>query len=119
MGFLYRSWIKNQGWPHDLFDGRRVIWICNTWSELTPCNAHFRELGDHVIAQRLIQLDVDDETLARRRAQWTAPPVPERGWERLYVEHVQQAHLGGYLDFLVGHSELAWPATLIRAHNQS
>jgi L-arabonate dehydrase len=48
MGFLYRSWIKNQGWPHDLFDGRPVIGICNTWSELTPCNGHFRELADYV-----------------------------------------------------------------------
>jgi dihydroxy-acid dehydratase len=47
-GFLYRSWMKNQGWPHDLFDGRPVIGICNTWSELTPCNAHFRELADWV-----------------------------------------------------------------------
>lgn len=48
MGFLYRSWMKNQGWPHDLFDGRPVIGICNTWSELTPCNAHFRELAEYV-----------------------------------------------------------------------
>src|SRR5512135_1508916 len=40
--------MKNQGWPHDLFDGRPVIGICNTWSELTPCNGHFRELADHV-----------------------------------------------------------------------
>jgi dihydroxy-acid dehydratase len=47
-GFLYRSWMKNQGWPHDLFEGRPVIGICNTWSELTPCNAHFRELADFV-----------------------------------------------------------------------
>jgi L-arabonate dehydrase len=47
-GFLYRSWLKNQGWPHDLFEGRPVIGICNTWSELTPCNAHFRELADWV-----------------------------------------------------------------------
>jgi L-arabonate dehydrase len=47
-GFLYRSWMKNQGWPHDLFDGRPVIGICNTWSELTPCNAHFRELAECV-----------------------------------------------------------------------
>ena len=47
-GFLYRSWIKNQGWPHDLFDGRPVIGICNTWSELTPCNGHFRELAEFV-----------------------------------------------------------------------
>ena len=48
MGFLYRSWMKNQGRPHDLFDGRPVIGICNTWSELTPCNGHFRELADFV-----------------------------------------------------------------------
>jgi L-arabonate dehydrase len=48
MGFMYRSWIKNQGWPHDLFNGRPVIGICNTWSELTPCNAHFREIADWV-----------------------------------------------------------------------
>jgi L-arabonate dehydrase len=48
MGFMYRSWIKNQGWPHDLFDGRPVIGICNTWSEFTPCNGHFRELAEYV-----------------------------------------------------------------------
>jgi L-arabonate dehydrase len=47
-GFSHRSWMKNQGWPRDLFDGRPVIGICNTWSELNPCNAHFRELADSV-----------------------------------------------------------------------
>jgi L-arabonate dehydrase len=47
-GFIYRSWMKNQGWPADLFDGRPVIGICNTWSELTPCNAHFREIAEFV-----------------------------------------------------------------------
>jgi L-arabonate dehydrase len=47
-GFLHRSWMKNQGFPPDLFDGRPVIGICNTYSELTPCNAHFRELADRV-----------------------------------------------------------------------
>ena len=47
-GFLYRSWMKNRGVPHDMFDGRPVIGICNTWSELTPCNTHFRVLADHV-----------------------------------------------------------------------
>ncbi len=47
-GFLYRSWMKNQGWPHDLFEGKPVIGICNTWSELTPCNAHFRDLAEFV-----------------------------------------------------------------------
>ena len=47
-GFIHRSWMKNQGLPHHLFDGRPVIGICNTWSELTPCNAHFRELAEYV-----------------------------------------------------------------------
>jgi L-arabonate dehydrase len=47
-GFIHRSWMKNQGLPHHVFDGRPVIGICNTWSELTPCNAHFRELAEYV-----------------------------------------------------------------------
>ena len=47
-GFIHRSWMKNQGLPHDLFDGRPVIGICNTFSELTPCNAHFRKIAEHV-----------------------------------------------------------------------
>lgn len=44
----HRSWMKNQGLPPDLFDGRPVIGICNTWSQLTPCNAHLRDLADRV-----------------------------------------------------------------------
>ncbi|MBO6804167.1 MAG: dihydroxy-acid dehydratase, partial [Thalassospira sp.] len=44
----HRSWMKNQGLPSDLFDGRPVIGICNTWSELTPCNAHLRDLAERV-----------------------------------------------------------------------
>ncbi|WP_372524320.1 IlvD/Edd family dehydratase [Piscinibacter sp.] len=47
-GFVHRSWMKNQGYPHDLLDGRPIIGICNTWSELTPCNGHFRELAEFV-----------------------------------------------------------------------
>jgi L-arabonate dehydrase len=47
-GFIYRSWMKNRGIPHDQFDGRPVIGICNTWSELTPCNTHFRVLAEQV-----------------------------------------------------------------------
>ncbi len=47
-GFIYRAWMKNQGIPAYEFDGRPVIGICNTWSELTPCNAHFRELAESV-----------------------------------------------------------------------
>jgi dihydroxy-acid dehydratase len=46
--FVHRSWMKNQGFPHDQFEGRPVIGICNTWSQVTPCNAHFRELAEHV-----------------------------------------------------------------------
>jgi dihydroxy-acid dehydratase len=46
-GFIHRSWV-GRGLPEGSFDGRPVIGICNTWSELTPCNAHFRQLADHV-----------------------------------------------------------------------
>ncbi len=46
--FIHRSWMKSEGLPDDSFDGRPVIGICNTWSELTPCNQHFRQLADKV-----------------------------------------------------------------------
>ena len=44
----HRGWMKNQGFPPDLFDGRPVIGILNTWSELTPCNAHLNDLAQRV-----------------------------------------------------------------------
>lgn len=47
-GFIHRSWMRNQGFPGDVFDGRPVIGICNTASELTPCNAHLRALAEKV-----------------------------------------------------------------------
>lgn len=47
-GIIYRSWMKNQGMPTDMFDGRPVIGICNTFSELTPCNAHFGDIAERV-----------------------------------------------------------------------
>jgi L-arabonate dehydrase len=47
-GFIYRAWMKNQGFPDFEFKGKPVIGICNTWSELTPCNAHFRELAESI-----------------------------------------------------------------------
>ena len=47
-GFIHRSWMRNQGLPGDVFDGRPVIGICNSWSELTPCNAHLRDLAERV-----------------------------------------------------------------------
>ncbi|MFJ6699430.1 IlvD/Edd family dehydratase [Streptomyces sp. NPDC091272] len=47
-GFTHRSWVRSRGVPKDHFDGRPIIGICNTWSELTSCNSHFRELAQHV-----------------------------------------------------------------------
>ncbi|SFE92035.1 IlvD/Edd family dehydratase [Thermoflexibacter ruber] len=48
MGFVHRSWLRNQGYPDDYFQGKPVIGICNTWSELTPCNAHLRDFAEVV-----------------------------------------------------------------------
>jgi L-arabonate dehydrase len=56
------------------------------------------------VPKRSLCLEVDEKTLAGRRSEWTPPPVPERGWLRLYVEHVLQADKGADLDFLVGRS---------------
>jgi len=61
------------------------------------------------VRARRLHLEVSDEELARRRAAWVPPPLPERGWQKIYVEHVQQAHLGADLDFLVGSSGSAVP----------
>ena len=47
-GFIHRSWMKAQGFPNDVFDGRPVIGICNSWSELTPCNVHLRRVAESV-----------------------------------------------------------------------
>ncbi|MBD3139537.1 IlvD/Edd family dehydratase [Microbispora bryophytorum] len=47
-GFIHRSWMRNQGFADDVFDGRPVIGIATTWSELTPCNAHLRDLAESV-----------------------------------------------------------------------
>ncbi len=47
-GFIHRSWMKNQGFPDHVFDGRPIIGICNTWSELSPCNSGLRDLAEGV-----------------------------------------------------------------------
>lgn len=47
-GLIYRSWFKKQGIPTHELGGKPMIGICNTWSELTPCNSHFRELAEFV-----------------------------------------------------------------------
>ena len=64
--------------------------------------------GDSItldVPGRRLTLNVDDAEMARRRADWRAPPpVAERGWYRLYIDHVTQADTGCDLDFLVGAS---------------
>jgi dihydroxy-acid dehydratase len=68
--------------------------------------------GDFIVLDvpaRSLTIEVSDEELARRRAQWKPPARPERGWAKLYVDHVQQAHLGADLDFLVGASGAGIP----------
>lgn len=47
-GFIHRSWLRNQGYPNDYFEGRPVVGICNTWSELAPCNGHLRDFAEFV-----------------------------------------------------------------------
>jgi dihydroxy-acid dehydratase len=63
--------------------------------------------GDFIeldVAGRRLHLDVPAEELARRRTNWKPPAAPARGYTRQYVDHVQQAHLGADMDFLVGGS---------------
>ena len=47
-GFIYRAWMKKQGIPSYELGSKPIIGICNTWSELTPCNSHFRDLAEFV-----------------------------------------------------------------------
>ena len=47
-GMIYRSWLRAEGFPPEVFDGRPVIGIANSWSELTPCNSHLRGVADAV-----------------------------------------------------------------------
>src|SRR4051812_50168868 len=79
-GFIYRSWVKNRGVPNDQFDGRPVIGICNTWSELTPCNTHFRILADHVRHGILEAggVPLGFPGVCPRAAALRAPPPPHR-----------------------------------------
>jgi dihydroxy-acid dehydratase len=57
------------------------------------------------VPSRALTLEVSEEEIDRRRAEWTAPPPPaSRGWTRLYTDHVLQADTGADLDFLIGAS---------------
>jgi len=48
LGFIHRAWMKSEGFSHSVFQGRPVIGICNSWSELTNCNAHLRQVAEAV-----------------------------------------------------------------------
>ena len=48
LGFLHRSWMRSEGFPGSVFSGKPVIGICNSWSELTNCNAHLRQVAEAV-----------------------------------------------------------------------
>ena len=61
------------------------------------------------VPARRLHVEVSDEEFARRRADWKPLEAPKRGWQKLYVDHVQQAHLGADLDFLVGASGAGIP----------
>jgi L-arabonate dehydrase len=65
---------------------------------------HTGDIIEMNVAERKLHLEVSDEEMARRKAEWKPPELPKRGYIRIYVEHVQQAHLGADLDFLVGSS---------------
>jgi L-arabonate dehydrase len=47
-GFGRRAWLRSEGFPADIFDGKPVIGICNSWSELNNCNAHLRTVAEAV-----------------------------------------------------------------------
>jgi len=52
------------------------------------------------VENQRVDLCVDEQELARRKEAFIPPPKPERGWQRLYADHVLPAHLGADLDFM-------------------
>jgi dihydroxy-acid dehydratase len=95
-GFIHRSWLKNQGYPDDMFDGRPVIGICNTWSELTPCNGHFREIAEFVkrgvLEGRRVPARVSRDVARRDAAQADRDVVPQPRQHGCRRIHSRQSH---------------------------
>jgi L-arabonate dehydrase len=101
MGFIYRSWMKNQGFPEDLFDGRPPEPVIGGNLALVQ-NGDMIELD---VAKRRIHLEVTEEALIKRKQAWQRPePITERCYVNLYINHIQQADKGADLDFLSGKS---------------
>ena len=103
-GFIHRSWMKNQGSPDQAFDGRPIIGICNTWSELTPCNSNLRDLAEGV--KRGVWeaggFPVELPVMSLGETQMKPTATRFRNLLSMYVDHVLQADKGADLDFLVG-----------------
>jgi hypothetical protein len=93
-GFVHRSWLKTEGFSDAVFDGRPVVGIANSWSELTNCNAHLRQVP----------------------AWRPRPPHFTRGYGRLFLDHVLQAHEGCDFDFLRGATPVRFEETAGPSH---
>ncbi|MBJ94580.1 MAG: dihydroxy-acid dehydratase [Rickettsiales bacterium] len=99
-GFIHRSWMKSQGLPDDVFDGRPIVGICNTWSQLTPCNAHLRTLAEHVARgiweQGALPVEFPAMSLGETQMRPTAML-----WRNLLAMEVEESIRGNPLDGVV------------------
>ena len=115
-GFIHRSWMKSQGLPDDVFDGRPVVGICNTWSQLTPCNAHLRTLAEHVARgvweQGALPVEFPAMSLGETQMRPTAML-----WRNLLAMEVEESIRGNPLDgvVLLGGSDKTTPGQVIGA----
>ncbi len=99
-GFIHRSWMKSQGLPDDVFDGRPIIGICNTWSQLTPCNAHLRTLAKHVArgVWEMGALPVEFPAMSLGETQMRPTAML---WRNLLAMEVEESIRGNPLDGVV------------------
>jgi len=96
-GFLHRSWLKSTGVTDETFRGRPVIGIRTSWSELVNCN----------VAERRLDVLLDEEVLALRRSRWSPPtPADDRGYRHLHANDLLQANEGCDFDFLRGRTRV-------------
>jgi hypothetical protein len=103
-GFIHRSRMRNQGFGPEVFDGRPVICIANSWSELTPCNARLRDVAEAVKRGVAVATAGGATGDGMGGGTGNARVGARRGWAKLYTDHVLQADRGADLDFLTGGS---------------
>jgi len=99
-GMVYRSWMRNQGRPDDYFSGRPIIGICNTWSEFTPCNGHFRQLAEAVKRGVLESGGVPYEFPVMSLGETTMRPTTMM-WRNLVSMDVEESIRGNPMDAVV------------------